>query len=174
MLFRYPGPWAGELHSTLGKHYCELITAWAIQNGNDTDKPNKKQKPIAGEEFLRRIPDPADRALAGFIIAERNRLRGEVNLLKSKSNIVIDRRPPLGDIRHANGGLIQILPQGAELLPTEREALEKATDPTWLKDHGMEEGTHHQLLKDNGRELFPMGFLSAIRKMVMHFKVDKN
>jgi len=33
------------------------------------------------------------RALFGQIIAERNQLRKEVNLLKQNSNVVIDRRP---------------------------------------------------------------------------------
>ncbi|MXE51005.1 hypothetical protein FQ037_26050, partial [Escherichia coli] len=56
--------------------------------------PTSRSKSVPQDnKLLERIPDPAVRALFGQIIAERNRYRKEVNLLKQHANITIDKRP---------------------------------------------------------------------------------
>lgn len=85
------------LRATRNKHYRILIEAWAAKYNTCTKKPlsnTSRSKSIpADNKLLERIPDPAVRALFGQIIAERNRYRKEVNLLKQHANITIDKRP---------------------------------------------------------------------------------
>jgi hypothetical protein len=74
------------IRATRNKHYRTLIEAWAAKHNTNTKKPlsnTSRSKSIpADNKLLERIPDPAVRALFGQIIAERNRYRKEVNLLK--------------------------------------------------------------------------------------------
>ena len=80
------------LYNKASEDFRTLIAAWSSFAGETTKKHAAPLKPLAEEDLLRRIDDPALRALLGGIVAERNRLRGEVNLLRANANVVIDRR----------------------------------------------------------------------------------
>lgn len=164
------GPSADTLYTTAGKPFRALIAAWIAHAGIDSGKASE---PRAETDWLRRIPDPADRALIGMMIAERNRLRHEVNLLKAKSGIVVDRRPVSSDARPAGRDTMQILLQESVLVPTEREALAKVFSEKWLEDHGLKIGSHGSLLNERGGELFPFGFVPGLRKLLATASVSE-
>lgn len=157
------GPSAGTLYTAAGKPFRALIAAWMGHAGIDSGKENE---PRTENDWLRRVPDPADRALIGMMIAERNRLRHEVNLLKSKAGIVVDRRPAAANDRPAGRDMIEILSPETGLVPTEREALEKVLSEKWLEEHGLKIGSHGSLLNERGRELFPVGFVPGLKKVL--------
>ncbi|WP_244905715.1 gamma-mobile-trio protein GmtX [Enterobacter kobei] len=85
------------LRATRNEHYRTLIKAWAATCNTSIQKPlsgtSRSKSVPADYKLLERIPDLAVRALFGQIIAERNRYRNEVNLLKQHANIIIDKRP---------------------------------------------------------------------------------
>lgn len=62
------GPAVGTLYTTAGKPFRALIAAWGKHAGIDS---GKAKEPHSENDWLRRIPDPADRALIGMMIAER-------------------------------------------------------------------------------------------------------
>ena len=76
-------------------------------------------------ELLERLPDPALRALFGQIIAERNRYRNELNILKAHSELIVDRRPVQQFEQPAERGALQLV-QTLDLNVMEIEALKAA------------------------------------------------
>lgn len=163
------GPSAGTLYTTAGKPFRVLIAGWSKHAGIDSGKASE---PRAETDWLRRIPDPADRALIGMMMAERNRLRHEVNLLKAKAGIVVDRRPVPSDVRPAGCDTMQILLPKSALVPTEREALAKVFSEKWLEEHGLKIGSHGSLLNERDGELFPVGFVPGLRKLLETARVS--
>jgi hypothetical protein len=88
-------------------------------------------------ERLGEIRSGATRAPRG-IVAERNRLRGEVNLLKANANVVIDRRTLPG---HAyvtpEGQVMQVLSPLPQLTASELADLRKAISREFLSQEGL-------------------------------------
>lgn len=153
------GPTAGTLYTVTGKPFRELIAAWAKYAGAAPSPAS----PPPEDAWLRRIPDPADRALIGMLIAERNRLRYEVNLLKAHASVMVDRRP----VSAEKSGPVWSVVRGADcLVTTEREALAKALSAEWLDDHGLKISSHGALLTEHGCELLPVGFVPGLRKLL--------
>jgi hypothetical protein len=155
------------LYNKASADFRTLIQAWATYAGDARPKSPGLRKPLAEEDLLRRIEDPALRALMGSIVAERNRLRTALNTLRSQANIVIDRRVLPGDVRAAKDGqLVQVLTVIDGLLPLEREALEKAISPKFFQQEGWHEGRDGEIRNAKGRKLFEVGFATAIRKLM--------
>lgn len=122
---------------------------------------------MAEDDLLRRIDDPALRSLLGGIVAERNRLRGEVNLLRANANVVIDRRTLPGQVRvMPEGQVMQVLPALEHLTHSEIAALHKAVSPAFLRHEGWHEGPDGQIVNAKGRTLFDIGFANAVRKVL--------
>lgn len=86
-----------SIRATVNKHYRDLIAAWAAKAKTTTKKPlstqSRSRRVPQDNQLLERIPDPALRVLFGQIIAERNRYRTQLNILKSQAEVVIDKRP---------------------------------------------------------------------------------
>jgi len=157
----------GALYNKASADFRTLIEVWAAYTVGATPRLPGPRKPLAEEELLHRIEDPALRALIGSIVAERNRLRAGLNTLRSHANIVIDRRVLPGEVRAAQDGqIMQVLTVTEALLPLEREALEKAISPTFLEQEGWREGRDGEIRNANGRKLFEVGFAMAIRKLI--------
>lgn len=55
---------------------------------------------------------------------------------------------------------------GAQLTPSEREALRKAVSADYLEERGLREGSHGEIVNERGRTVFEVGFARAIRKML--------
>jgi hypothetical protein len=155
------------LYNKASEDVRTLIGAWSRFAGETTKKQAIPLKPLAEEDLLRKIDDPALRALLGGIVAERNRLRREVNLLRANANVVIDRRTLPG---HAHvmpeGQVMQVLSPLANLTDSEIAAIRKAISPDFMHQEGWQEGPHGEIVNAKGRTLFDVGFTKAIRKLI--------
>ncbi|PMG50217.1 gamma-mobile-trio protein GmtX, partial [Shewanella sp. 10N.286.52.B9] len=148
-----------------------LIEAWAQKCKTNTKKPlspTSRSKSVPQDnKLLERIPDPAVRALFGQIIAERNRYRKEVNLLKQHANITIDKRP----VRQFDASAepsIEVLPSLSGVLnESEKKALAYAISDECM-DKNDWQTTQAGQVKDMefNTEIFPRGFVTGLRKLL--------
>ncbi|WP_018606530.1 gamma-mobile-trio protein GmtX [Uliginosibacterium gangwonense] len=130
--------------------------------GGVTRKVRKlSENPI--HDVLNKIPDPAVRAVMGAMLAENKRLRGEVNLLKANTKVIIDQTTRPANQRQ---DAIQILPASTGLTDSEKEALRHATSDELMQDEGWKQDSHGRILNAKGRAIFKIGFVSAIRKIL--------
>lgn len=160
-----------SIRATANTHYRRLIEAWAAKAKTTTKKPlsnqSRSRRVPQDNQLLERIPDPALRVLFGQIIAERNRYRTEVNILKHQAEVVIDKRPA----RYLNE---DVNPSAGELLPSlkgmvsdpEIRALRYAASDECLDRHGWKATRAGQVKDELGEEVFPRGFLTALRKII--------
>ena len=152
------------LHNAQSADYKTLIEAWAVYAGPAAPKPVKT---LASHEYLMRVEDPAIRSIMQTIIAERDRLKAQINTLKAHTHVTIDRRPLGATLSSAPGKQpVVVLSPSAQLVPSEREALRKAVSADYLADLDMKEGSHGEIVNVHGRKIFEVGFASAIRKVL--------
>lgn len=152
------------LYNAQSADYRVLIEAWAAYAGPAAPKPPKT---LASHEYLMRIEDPAIRSIMQAIIAERDKLKAQVNTLKADTYVMVDRRP-LGATIAATPERqpVAVLALSAQLTPSEREALQKAVSADYLEEHGLKEGSHGEIVNERGRTVFEVGFARAIRKVL--------
>lgn len=156
------------LYNKTSVDFQALIEAWRVFSNTATHKsiPRTEVRPDSDETLLRKIPDVAVRSIMGMIIAERNRLRTEVKILKGSTSIVIDKRVVPGQIqKEADGQLVQVL-EASGLSETERKALAKAISPAFLTQENWRLGENGEVYNERGRPLFDLGFANAIRKIL--------
>jgi hypothetical protein len=147
--------------------YKKLIEAWQVYVGPADPSPRRhKTLPIA-QSFLSHIDDPAIRSIMESVIIERDKLRGENNVLRSLPRGVIDKRPLGATIAYTDDAQSHaVLHIGARLTETERIALGKAIDADTLAENGWVEGTHGEIKNASRRTIFEIGFAVAIRKIL--------
>lgn len=157
------------IYNKAAKEFQSLIEAWrAFSAGGKGHKamPRTDARADTEEDLLRKIPDVAVRSIVGMVIAERNRLRAEVKILKGNTNVVIDKRILPGQIQTgADGQVVQVL-EASGLTETERAALAKAISPAFLAEEDWSEGENGMIYNERGRPLFDLGFANAIRKVL--------
>lgn len=152
------------LYNKTSKAYKDLILAWGSYAGPRVTIPKKN---LASYDYLMRIEDPAIRIIMQTIIAERDSLKAQINLIKGSNFGVVDLRPQGAKIvSHPETGPTLVLMPDAQLLDGEREALKAAISPQFLKDEKWEEGERGEIKNANGRVLFKNGFTFAIRKIL--------
>ena len=152
------------LYNAPSADYRALIEAWAAYAGPAAPKPTKT---LASHEYLMRIEDPAIRSIMQAIIAERDKLKAQLNVLKSNTQVTVDRRPLGATVSAAPGVLpVAVLALSAQLTPSEREALQKAVSPDYLEERGLKEGSHGEIVNGRGRTVFEVGFARAVRKLL--------
>lgn len=152
------------LYNAQSADYKVLIAAWAAYAGPPVPKPPKV---LASYEYLMRIDDPAIRSIMQTIIVERDKLKAQLNMMKSKVQVTVDRRPLGATISSVPGSPpVTILEMSAQLTPSEREALQKSVSPKYLEQQGFREGSHGEILNERGRTVFEVGFTRAIRKVL--------
>ncbi len=152
------------LYNPASQPYKDLIQAWGAYAGPPVALPPKT---LASHDYLLRIEDPAIRMIMQAIIAERDMLKSQINLIKGSHLGTVDLRP-LGAkiISHPEAGPTVVLMPAAQLTEGEREALKAAISTEFLKDEGWSEGERGEIKNAKGRILFPRGFTSAIRKIL--------
>jgi len=152
------------LYNAPSADYRSLIEAWATYAGPAAPKPPKT---LSSHEYLVRIEDPAIRSIMQTIIAERDKLKAQVNVLKANAQVTVDRRPLGATVSAAPGAQpVTVLAMAEQLTPTEREALRKAVSAHYLEERGLKEGSHGELINERGRTVFEVGFARAVRKVL--------
>ena len=165
------GPGYEALRATKNEHYRKLIEAWAAKSKTTTKKPllvtSRARSIPQDNKLLERIPDPAVRALFGQIIAERNRYRKEVNLLKQHANITIDKRPVRQFDTSAEPSVEVLPPLSGILTESEKKALAYAISDECMESHNWQT-TQAGQVKDveYNTEIFPRGFATGLRKLL--------
>ncbi|CAE6970530.1 gamma-mobile-trio protein GmtX [Paraburkholderia domus] len=152
------------LYNAPSADYRALIEAWAAYAGPPAPKPPRT---LASHEYLMRIEDPAIRSIMQAIIAERDKLKAQLNVLKANAQVTVDRRPLAATVEavpHAQP--VTVLAMAAQLTPSEREALQKAVSAHYLEERGLREGSHGEIVNARGRTVFEVGFARAIRKVL--------
>jgi len=132
--------------------YRTLIECWAAFAGPPPPKPVKQ---LATDDYLYRIDDPAIRALVQVVIAERNKLKAQLNTLKANTTIVVDRRP--AQAINTKGAI-------PSFTDSERKALAKALSAGFLESQGWREVNFGEIVNERGRTVFDPGFATALRK----------
>lgn len=156
------GPVKSTIHNKTGDDFKGLIKSWANYTGGATRKVRKvSENPVYA--VLDKIPDPAVRAVMGAVLAENKKLRGEVNLLKANTEVVIDQRTVSAC---QPKDTFQILPASTGLTDSEKEALRHAISDNFMQDEGWVQDDHGRILNAKGRVIFKVGYVTAIRKIV--------
>ena len=157
------------LYNSTSQDFKTLIRAWATFATIGTQRASERNSRDSipnDRNLLLNISDPAMRALMGYVIAERDRLRGEVKLLRSQANVVIDRRVLPGHINITSEGQVIQVMSNADLSDTEKQALDHAISADFLKQEGWSEGQNGEIMNTRGRKIFEIGFANAIRKVL--------
>lgn len=149
------------LYNPASAPLVKLIEAWELYCGSPvTARPKVAPAPREMDTYLERVSDPALRAIIHAKLLELERTRAEIRMLKS-APVVIDMRPTATVSGLAN------LPT---LTPSEREALEHACSTAFMQGEGWKEGPQGEVVLDNGRKLYPVGYLRALRKVLAHVR----
>lgn len=160
-----------SIRNKSGEHYQQLIDAWATKANTTMKKPPMPQSRLldipSDMDILKRVDDPALRAVLGQIIAERNRLKVENRILKQNAEIVVDIRPNQAIYVDPAHQRIEVLP-GLDglLLPSEIKALEDAINQVKMAQRGWTVSRLGAVKDENGCTLFKIGFVPAIQKVL--------
>ncbi|HEX8588466.1 gamma-mobile-trio protein GmtX [Pseudomonas sp.] len=154
---------ARALYNAPSSDYRALIEAWRAYSGPAVVMPKHT---LSSHEYLTRIEDPAIRSIMQTAIMERDKLRAQINIIKSNTQIIVDRRPNKlsAEIPDINSGGRAF--GATSLSDSERQALIKATSTDFLDQEGWHEGSYGEILNSKGRILFDVGFMFALRKIL--------
>lgn len=168
------GPSAQTIRNKTGLVYRQLIGAWAAQAGVSTKNPisadAKSNRVPKYYQLLQLIPDQAVRALFGQIIAERNRFRNELNILKSQSNLIVDKRPTHKLAQSSAHCAVQIVP-APNLNDMEIQALKAAVSDDFFEVRSWVVSQAGQVKDDCKREIYKHGYVNAIKKILSEISV---
>ena len=154
-----------------GNHYKLLLKEWATLADTTTKKPPKrhsrKNDVSSDMELLKKLDDPAMRAVFGQIIAEKKKLKAENHILKQQTEVIVDMRPnqvfSAGQVQQQ----VEIIPSlTGVLVNSEIEALRDAIDENNFLNRGWTVSRLGSIKDENGRSLFKSGFVSAIQKIL--------
>ncbi|GEA67399.1 hypothetical protein PA3_15570 [Acinetobacter pittii] len=162
-----------SIRNKTGVHFRLLIEAWATKANTTLKKPHVTQSRVLNIptdlQLLTRLDDPALRAVFGQIIAEKNKLKVENNILKKNAEVIVDVRPKQIMRSNSENQSIEVLPALNDIfLPSEIEALKDAIDKKKMEFRGLTPSESGAVKDENGRILFKTGFIFAIRKILMH------
>lgn len=165
-----------SIRATANKHYRDLVEAWAAKAKTTTKKPpsnhSRSRRVPQDNQLLERIPDPALRVLFGQIIAERNRYRTQLNILKSQAEVVIDKRP-VRQFEASAEPSFELLPSLQGIVSdNEIKALRFAASDECIERQGWLVTQAGQVKTELGEEVFPRGFMTGLRKLVREVGVD--
>lgn len=162
------GPSTQTIRNRTGKHFQQLIDAWAAYSGTTRKKPlSVRQKQLLNsndQHILDSIDDPVIRAVVGSLIAERNKYRDQLNVLKANSDIVIDRTQPRNQSHtHLDS---ERQHQNSAMTPLELEAIRDAiSDEKMLAMEWVVMPTGQVKDKD-GHEIYRRGYVHVLSKLL--------
>lgn len=164
-----------SIRATANKHFRDIIEYWAHKAKTTTKKPiskfSRKKKVPKDIELLERIPDPALRVFFGQIIVDRDRLKDENKLLRSINSVIpIDRRQVISNSQLAtfnNDIKTEILPTLKGIVTEiEFQSLRSGFSEDNLKKLEWKVTKLGQVVRYDGLEIFPRGFMKAINKIL--------
>lgn len=165
------GPSYETIRATRNSHYRMLIEAWfANLDERSTVKNAEKVKIERGSGFdlLEKLDDVSLRVAFGQIIAERNKLKRELNILKANTAIVIDKRA-LNNIQSLNSNSNKLdtnFELKKKLTSSELAALKFALSEECLLRNDWTSTKAGQIkTNDTCEEVFPRGYLTALKKL---------
>lgn len=160
-----------SIRNKTGEHFRLLIDAWATKANTTMKKPPVPQSRLldvpSDMDLLKRLDDPAMRAVFGQIIAEKNKLKAENRILKQSAEVVVDMRP--NQIVHAEQvhQEVEVLPSlDGVLLQGDIEALEDAINEEKMAQRGWTVSKYGAVKDEHERPLFKNGFVLAIQKVL--------
>lgn len=156
---------ARVLYNASSSDYRTLIEAWAAYAGPVPKRPAERRV-LASHDYLMRIEDPAIRSIARAVFAERDELKAQLNILKSRGAGRIDRHPQ-GEILAPQSSThqIQTVVQPFRLTVTEREALTQAISLNFLETQGWREVAYGEICEGE-RTIYDPGYTVAIRRVL--------
>lgn len=160
-----------SIRNKTGEHFRLLIDAWATKANTTMKKPPVPQSRLhdipSDTDLLKRLDDPALRAVFGQIIAEKNKLKAENHILKQNAEVVVDMRP--NRVIHAEQVHQDVEVSTALsglLLPSDIEALEDAINENKMAQRGWVVSKYGAVKDEYERPLFKNGFVLAIQKVL--------
>lgn len=157
---------ARAIYNKQSEDYAALIKAWEAHNGPKASKLIKEQTaPPDKYAFLKKIEDPAIRSLCQMALIERDKLRAELNMLKAKTQVIVDMRPLGAGIAKGTSNVAVIEP-AALLTDSERNALIAAIDQKTLSQRKWRLGETGEVLDERDRFIFNPGFATGIAKIL--------
>ncbi|MCM2308937.1 MAG: gamma-mobile-trio protein GmtX [Sulfuritalea sp.] len=157
---------ARVIYNTQSEDYAALIKAWEAYNGPKKSKVIREQlAPADKHAFLKKIEDPAIRSLCHMALIERDKIKAELNMLKSKTEVIINMRPLGAEIAKGSSN-VAVIEMAAQLTDSERKALEAAIDPKNLGKREWTIGEAGEVNDKHGRFVFFPGFVTAIAKIL--------
>ncbi|ASG04036.1 alpha/beta hydrolase [Vibrio aestuarianus subsp. cardii] len=155
------GPSTQTIRNRTGKHFQQLIDAWAVYAGTTRKKPlSVRQKQLLNnndQHILESIDDPVIRAVVGSLIAERNKYRDQLNVLKANADIVIDR---------TTKSQPKVAMSTNQLTPIELEALKAAVSDEFMDAQRWIVMPTGQVKDDNGIEIYKRGYVNGLLKLI--------
>lgn len=138
--------------------YVSLIKAWEAFNGPKASLASKQKRVSAGKyDFLEKIEDLAVRSMCELVIAERDRLRAELNMLKGTTTWSVDLRPKTSAARQDDFDL---------LTESEISALTKAIDPKTLSARDWSSTSSGGVVDVRGKPIYDPGYVTGIEKII--------
>lgn len=156
------GPAASTIHNKTGDDFKGLIRAWAEHTGGLTRKVRRSSESVISS-VLEKIENPAVRAVMGAVLAENQKLKREVDLLKANTNVTIDMRSVES---YSTAEPVQVLPASYGLTNSEREALSYAISDQFLRAEGWTKDDYGRILNGKGRQILKPGFVQALQKIL--------
>ncbi len=151
------GPGVQAIRNKTGGKYQALIKSWAAFKKPSSEVSGKVKEKDA---WVNDIKEPHIKWLVLDLIADNSRLRGQLQLAKQQSNIHIDMRSETNKVQS------QQYLNTQTLLPDEREALSHAIDKQVILAKKWTIGGLGEVFDANGEELFQIGFVEAIQKIL--------
>ena len=159
------GPSAQPIRNKSGAHYRTLLKAWADFADGHTRKPAARAEPGVADDVLEMITDASVRAVVGVLIAESRKMKAENTLLKSQTQVVVDRRPTLSPASKT-ADVVQVLPALEMLLPSEVEALRHSISAEFLEQMGWTLNEKNGRISKGTQSIFRPGFGTGIKKVL--------
>lgn len=157
------GPSTQTIRNRTGKHFQQLIEAWAAYSGTTRKKPlSVRQKQLLNsndQHILDSIDDPVIRAVVGSLIAERNKYRDQLNVMKANSNIVIDRTQKASQQQN-------VVKSKSQLTPLEAEAIRAAISDKFMEKMGWVVMPTGQVKDTDGGEVYLRGYVNVLSKLL--------
>ena len=107
-------------------------------------------------DFVLKIEDPAIRTLVQLALTQRDKLKVQLDTLKSQANITLDLRP-LGTFP-VKGSKPSTIERPAQLTESERGALLQAISPEFIQSQNWHIGESGEVRASNGRFVFDPRF----------------